>query len=247
MGETTLNKKMRAFDDEVALTVAPFYLVHMLQRTFPAGFIAPCLPTKLINCRWFSSGGPRRRTVFQRRLATLPLATYQAGETVRTRRAALGGETATCVSPTSASSRPPLDANVPDIAGGGDGARNMTTGEPKMTEMSKPAEILYRAFFDELRFAKQQQWTITNYLLLLMGAGFGLFKLTSPSPTQCEKVVWSALAAGVVVTGLFLLLHLQRHMHTTRARQWRMEDTFSPEDRSLARNEPVLSEYYIRT
>jgi hypothetical protein len=31
----------------------------------------------------------------------------------------------------------------------------MTIGEPEMTEMSKPAEILYRAFFDELRFAKQ--------------------------------------------------------------------------------------------
>jgi bifunctional non-homologous end joining protein LigD len=46
MAETTLNKKMRAFDDEVALTIAPFYLVRMLQRTFPAGFIAPCLPTK---------------------------------------------------------------------------------------------------------------------------------------------------------------------------------------------------------
>src|SRR5215468_1429205 len=46
MAETTLNKKMRAFNDEVALTVAPFYLIHMLQRTLPAGFIAPCLPTK---------------------------------------------------------------------------------------------------------------------------------------------------------------------------------------------------------
>jgi hypothetical protein len=46
MAETTLNKKMRAFDDEVALTIAPFYLVRMLQRTLPAGFIAPCLPTK---------------------------------------------------------------------------------------------------------------------------------------------------------------------------------------------------------
>jgi hypothetical protein len=45
MGETTLNKKMRAFDDEVALTIAPFYLACMLQRTLPAGFIAPCLPT----------------------------------------------------------------------------------------------------------------------------------------------------------------------------------------------------------
>jgi hypothetical protein len=37
---------MRAFDDEVALTVAQLYLVHMLQRTLPSGFIAPCLPTK---------------------------------------------------------------------------------------------------------------------------------------------------------------------------------------------------------
>src|SRR5215813_12583024 len=44
--KTTLSKKRGAFDDEVALTVAPFYLVHMLQRTLPAGFIAPCLPTK---------------------------------------------------------------------------------------------------------------------------------------------------------------------------------------------------------
>jgi hypothetical protein len=46
MAETTMNKKMRAFDDEVALTIAQLYLARMLQRTFPAGFIAPCLPTK---------------------------------------------------------------------------------------------------------------------------------------------------------------------------------------------------------
>ena len=37
---------MRAFDGEVAIAAAQLYLVHMLQRTFPAGFIAPCLPTK---------------------------------------------------------------------------------------------------------------------------------------------------------------------------------------------------------
>jgi len=34
---------MRAFDGEVAIAVAPFYLGRMLQRTLPAGFIAPCL------------------------------------------------------------------------------------------------------------------------------------------------------------------------------------------------------------
>jgi bifunctional non-homologous end joining protein LigD len=37
---------MRAFNGEVAIAVAPFYSVHMLQRILPAGFIAPCLPTK---------------------------------------------------------------------------------------------------------------------------------------------------------------------------------------------------------
>src|SRR5262249_26172735 len=31
---------------EVATTVVRLYLVRMLQRTLPAGFVAPCLPTK---------------------------------------------------------------------------------------------------------------------------------------------------------------------------------------------------------
>jgi bifunctional non-homologous end joining protein LigD len=46
MADTILGKKMRAFDGEVAIALAQLYLVRMLQRTLPAGFIAPCLPTK---------------------------------------------------------------------------------------------------------------------------------------------------------------------------------------------------------
>src|SRR6516165_4239093 len=59
-------------------------------RALPARFIAPCLPT--VGFRVAArkdDGGPNMPTplipdmaVFQRRLATLPLATYQAGETV---------------------------------------------------------------------------------------------------------------------------------------------------------------------
>jgi hypothetical protein len=105
--------------------------------------------------------------------------------------------------------------------------------KPKMTEMSKPAEILYRAFFDELRFAKQQQWTITNYVLVLMGALFGVVKLTSTSPTSCEKALWWVVVAAIWGTGLFMLLHLQTHMRKTRDRQQRMKQNFSPEDRRL--------------
>ena len=36
----------RLLDSEVAITVAQLYLLRMLQRTLPAGCIAPCLPTK---------------------------------------------------------------------------------------------------------------------------------------------------------------------------------------------------------
>src|SRR5262249_46714274 len=43
MTETTLSKKMRAFDGEGAIGVAQLYLARMLQHTLPVGFIAPCL------------------------------------------------------------------------------------------------------------------------------------------------------------------------------------------------------------
>ena len=41
---------------EVAIAVAQLYLVRMSQRTLPAGFIAPCLPTKTAT---LPSGGLR--------------------------------------------------------------------------------------------------------------------------------------------------------------------------------------------
>jgi len=38
MTKTTLNKKMRVFDGEIAIAAAQLYLAHMLQRTLPVGF-----------------------------------------------------------------------------------------------------------------------------------------------------------------------------------------------------------------
>jgi len=45
MAETSLPKKADP-DSKVALTRANSICCNMLQPTFPAGFIAPCLPTK---------------------------------------------------------------------------------------------------------------------------------------------------------------------------------------------------------
>jgi hypothetical protein len=112
------------------------------------------------------------------------------------------------------------------------------TGANTKTDMSKPAEILYRAFSDELRFAKQQQWTITNYSLLLMAAVFGVARLSALATS--EKIVLCVLVAPILCLGLFMLLDLEGYMYILRRRQRSMEEDFSREDRSLARGEESL-------
>jgi hypothetical protein len=132
----------------------------------------------------------------------------------------------------------------PDVAVATEGG-SMAAGEPKMTEMSKPAEILYRALLDELRFAKQQQWTVTNYTLLLMGSVYGLARLTTKSPTFYERVAWCAVVAVVVVIGLLVLVDLEGHVRFTRARQSEIEKTFEPEDRNLVRGKRRMPRWLI--
>jgi ATP-dependent DNA ligase len=49
--DSSVAKKSRAFCPKTIFlnltgTIAQLYLIRMLQRTLPAGFIAPCLPTK---------------------------------------------------------------------------------------------------------------------------------------------------------------------------------------------------------
>jgi hypothetical protein len=41
------SQQIRTLTGEVAIAVAHFILARMLQRTLPAGFIAPCLPAKI--------------------------------------------------------------------------------------------------------------------------------------------------------------------------------------------------------
>jgi hypothetical protein len=106
------------------------------------------------------------------------------------------------------------------------GNRKMRDSKP--TEMSKPGEILYRAFIDELRFAKQQQWQISYYALLLLG---GVLALARALPSQ--KPVWCILILLLLGTSLFLILHLQCYIRETRCRQNAMEGSFTAADRRI--------------
>jgi hypothetical protein len=83
--------------------------------------------------------------------------------------------------------------------------------------MSQGVATIYRALFEELRFAKQQQWMTTNYLLLVLAAIFGIGKAIDQL-TVCEKVIGTFLLIMAVGFGYYVLIDLQRHMGRTRKR-----------------------------
>jgi len=109
--------------------------------------------------------------------------------------------------------------------------------------MSQGVATIYRALFEELRFAKQQQWMATNYLLVVLAAIFGIGKAIEPAIehlTVCEKVIATFLLLTAVGFGYYVLINLQLHMGRTRKRLDDIHDSkfFSPEERKVLKFEP---------
>jgi hypothetical protein len=112
--------------------------------------------------------------------------------------------------------------------------------------MSQGVATIYRALFEELRFAKQQQWMTTNYLLLVLAAIFGIGKAIEPL-IVCEKVIATFLLLTGVGVGYYVLIDLQRYMGRTRERLERIEEEeskfFSPEERQVLKLEKYEHPY----
>jgi len=109
-------------------------------------------------------------------------------------------------------------------------------------EISKAVEAAYRVFFEEMRFAKQQQWRVTNYLLVALGAIFGIgHALKDSNLVPWERWGLAVLAGGLVASGYLLHWHLHRYMKKLRLRVQRIEASFSPKDRQLLQVEEYKS------
>jgi hypothetical protein len=48
--------------------------------------------------------------------------------------------------------------------------------------LSEQGLVVYRALHEQISFLKKQQWTITNYLLVVYAAAFGIVKGLDPTP-----------------------------------------------------------------
>lgn len=76
-------------------------------------------------------------------------------------------------------------------------------------QMTLAISNIHKSLYDAIVFAKKQQWAITNYVLLIYGAIFGVAKYIGQTPsTSLEKTVLAlaALVAGAYAVGLLVVI-----------------------------------------
>ena len=79
--------------------------------------------------------------------------------------------------------------------------------------MSEAVKIHYKATVDNLLFLKRQQWTITNYALILYAAVIALARETSRGEKQALTIL--------MIGGCWFALHCVRHTQKSMTRYYR--------------------------
>lgn len=102
---------------------------------------------------------------------------------------------------------------------------------PDKTENRRKAEeelhLLYQVSVQDLAFFKGQQWSITNYGLLLYAAIVGIPQIPNICLTPCERLILCLLATALTGSGVFLLWKLERSIKARRDRLKKIFKTFT--------------------
>jgi hypothetical protein len=92
----------------------------------------------------------------------------------------------------------------------------------KRHKKEKELHLLYQVSVQDLAFFKGQQWSITNYGLLLYAAIVAIPQ-TKVTLTPCERLILCLIATALAGTGVYLLWKLERSI---KARQDRLKKVF---------------------
>lgn len=100
------------------------------------------------------------------------------------------------------------------------------------------AEILalYQVTAQDLTFFKQQQWSVTNYALVLDAGLLGV-RQVAKSLSDPEKLIICIVATGLGILGLYLLRTLERSITARRERLEGVRIRLSQEFRDAWRTE----------
>ena len=87
--------------------------------------------------------------------------------------------------------------------------------------------MLYHITVSDLSYFKTQQWSVTNYSLLIYAALVGVAQLLNPTLNNCERLFLSVLALATMAAGILVLRKLQTSILVRQARLDAARDNFS--------------------
>jgi hypothetical protein len=92
----------------------------------------------------------------------------------------------------------------------------MTEPENSPPDVSPQLSNVQNSLYSVIENSKRQQWTITNYVILVYAAIFGLSRLLKPDLTLSERWVFSGLIVGAGIYAIFLLTQMQMNLGSYR-------------------------------
>ena len=87
--------------------------------------------------------------------------------------------------------------------------------------------MLYQITVSDLSYFKTQQWSVTNYSLLIYAALVGVAQLLNPTLANSERFFLSGLALTAMAAGITVLRKLQTSILVRQARLDAARDNFS--------------------
>lgn len=91
---------------------------------------------------------------------------------------------------------------------------------PDSSDDREELRLLYQITVNDLAYFKTQQWSVTNYALLLFAGVIGVAQLLRPNVTLADRVVLVGATIAIACSALFVLSRLQKSI---RIRQSRLE------------------------
>lgn len=109
--------------------------------------------------------------------------------------------------------------------------------------------LLYQTSVAELEFFKRQQWSVTNYALLLYAAIVGVMQLLTGNIGSVEKLSLCLIASVVGLLGAYILWVLNNSIDVRKARLDAMHSHFTDSFRKVwsiqEKPEEALSIYVL--
>lgn len=110
------------------------------------------------------------------------------------------------------------------------------------SETKEDLRLLYQVTVADLSYFKTQQWSVTNYALLLFAALVGVSQFIE-SPSVYERVFLCILAFAALSSALVILAKLQTSILVRQARLAAAMDNFSPSFKKAWAAEPKGREF----